>query len=283
MKITETIHALKHRFQIPVSPEMKVERFVYSYIVFGKEGVYLVDSGVRDSEQAIYDYIIRQGRSVAEIKGLFLTHSHPDHVGSVNPIKATSGCKLYAHAGEKEWIEDVQKQFSERPVPGFNTLVAGSARVDQVVADEDVVELEKDITARVIYTPGHSNGSISLLFENEGVLISGDCVLLPGQLPIYDNVRAGAASVRKLQQIPNVKVLLSAWDEPRSGAAAREKMGQSIGYLEKIHQTIQAIKDVHKLDRVELCKQVVSTLGLPADAVNPLVIRSLFLNAQAGS
>jgi hypothetical protein len=30
MKITDTIHALKHRFQIPVSPEMKVERFVYS-------------------------------------------------------------------------------------------------------------------------------------------------------------------------------------------------------------------------------------------------------------
>lgn len=101
MKITETIHALKHRFQIPVSPEMKVDRFVYSYIVFGKEGVYLVDSGVMASEKAIYDYITRQGRSVAEIKSLFLTHSHPDHVGSVKLIKAKSGCKLFAHAGKK--------------------------------------------------------------------------------------------------------------------------------------------------------------------------------------
>lgn len=106
--------------------------------------------------------------------------------------------------------------------------------------------------------------------------------MLPGQLPIYDNVREGAASVRKLQQIPNVKVLLSAWDKPRAGAAAREKMDQSIGNLEKIHQTIHAIKDVHTLDRVELCKRVVAVMGLPADAVNPLVIRSLFLNAQTG-
>lgn len=280
MKITETIHALKHRFQIPVSPEMKVDRFVYSYIVFGKKGVYLVDSGVMASEKAIYDYIGRHGRSVADIKSLFLSHSHPDHVGSVKLIKEKSGCKLFAHAGEKDWIEDVQKQFAERPVPGFNTLVAGSARVDQVVADGDSIELEKNITLKVIYTPGHSNGSISLLFEKEGVLISGDCVLLPGQLPIYDNVMEGAASVRKLQGLSNVNVLLSAWDEPQEGASVRGKMDQSIGYLEKIHQTIHAIKDVRNLDRVELCKQMVDIMGLPADAVNPLVIRSLFLNAQ---
>jgi len=282
MKITETIHALKHRFQIPVSPEMKVDRFVYSYIVFGREGVYLVDSGVMASEKAIYDYIIRHGRSVAEIKSLFLTHSHPDHVGSVKPIKEKSGCKLFAHAGEKDWIEDVQKQYAERPVPGFNTLVAGSARVDRVVADGDIIELEKNISLKVIYTPGHSNGSISFLFDREGVLISGDCVLLPGQLPIYDNAKEGAASVRKLQGLANVNVLLSAWDEPQEGAAVREKMDRSICYLDKIHQTVHAIKDVQKLDRVELCKRVVAEMGLSADAVNPLVIRSLFLNAQAG-
>jgi len=282
MKITETVHALKHHFQIPVSPEMKVDRFVYSYIVFGKEGVYLVDSGVMASEKAIYDYISSHGRSAADIKLLILTHSHPDHVGSAKRIKAKSGCKLFAHAGEKDWIEDVQKQYAERPVPGFNTLVAGSARVDQLVADGDSIELEKDITLKVIYTPGHSKGSISLLFRKEGVLISGDCVLLPGQLPIYDDVLAGAASVRKLQGLANVNVLLSAWDEPREGVAVREKMDRSIGYLEKINQTIHAIKDVRKLDRVELCKRVVAEMGLPADAVNPLVIRSLFLNAQAG-
>ena len=100
-------------------------------------------------------------------------------------------------------------------------------------------------------------------------------------LPIYDNVTEGAASVRKLKGLSPVNVLLSAWDEPREGIAVREKMDQSIDYLEKIHQTIHAIKDVRRLDRLELCKRVVTEMGLPADAVNPLVIRSLFLNAQA--
>ena len=280
MKITETIHALKHHFQIPVSPEMKVDRFVYSYIVFGKEGVYLVDSGVMASEKVIDDYIVSHGRSAADIKSLFLTHSHPDHVGSVKPIKEKSGCRLFAHAGEKDWIEDVQKQYAERPVPGFNTLVAGSARVDGLVADGDSIELEKNIALKVIYTPGHSNGSISLFFEREGLLISGDCVLLPGMLPIYDNVAKGAASVRKLKGLSPVNVLLSAWDEPREGIAVREKMDQSIGYLEKIHRTIQSIPDARTLQREELCRRVVDILKLPADAVNPLVIRSLYLNAR---
>ncbi|MEW6673075.1 MAG: MBL fold metallo-hydrolase [Thermodesulfobacteriota bacterium] len=282
MKITETIHALKHHFQIPVSPEMKVDRFVYSYIVFGEEGIHLVDSGVMASEKAIYSYIEGQGRSPAEIKSLFLTHSHPDHVGAARLIQQKSGCQLFAHAGEKDWTEDVQKQYAERPVPGFNTLVAGSARVDRLAADGDIIRLEENIAVKVIYTPGHSAGSISLLFEMEGVLISGDCVLLPGMLPIYDNVLEGAASVKKLQRLVNINVLLSAWDEPRQGAAVREKMNQSVDYLEKIHRTIHAIEDAGKLDRVELCKRVVAILGLPADAINPLVIRSLFLNAQAG-
>lgn len=280
MKITENIHAVKHRFQIPVSPQMKVDRFVYSYIVFGNEGIYLVDSGVMASSATIYDYIRQNGRSADEVKLLILTHSHPDHVGSAKQIKEKSGCKLLAHTGEKDWIEDVQKQFAERPVPGFNTLVAGSARVDQLVDDGDSIELEKNIALKVIYTPGHSKGSISLFFDAEGILISGDCVLLPGQLPIYDNVVEGAASVRKLRQLPNINILLSAWDEPCAGAEARKKMDQSIDYLEKIHQTIHAIENVRELDRVQLCKRVVDKMGLPADAVNPLVIRSLFLNTQ---
>jgi len=283
MKITESIHALKHRFQIPVSPELTVDRFVYSYVVFGREGIYLVDAGVAASEKAIYDDIADSGRSLDEIKALFLTHSHPDHVGAALPLQAGSGCKLYAHAGEKEWIEDVAKQYAERPVPGFSTLVAGSARVDCPVVDGEVIELEQNLVLQVIHTPGHSNGSISLLFEKEGVLISGDCVLLPEMLPIYDDVATGAASVRKLMQLGGVDILLSAWDEPCRGAAVRQKMEQSIGYLEKIRRTLQSVPDARQLDRVELCRRVVDGLGLPADAMNPLVMRSLFLNAQAAA
>lgn len=281
MKITENIHALKHHFQIPISPELKVDRFVYSYIVFGKSGVYLVDAGVADSAAVIFDYVIQQGRAIEEIALLMLTHAHPDHIGAAKYIKEKSGCDIIAHPQEKAWIEDIQKQSAERPVPGFDTLVAGAVKVDGPAEDGMVLDLEERIKPMVIHTPGHSKGSISFFFENEGVLITGDCVLLPGQLPIYDAVVEGMASVQKLRQLPNLKFLLSAWDEPRSGDEALRKIDQSIAYLGKIQRTINEVENVRELDRMELCRRVVARLGLPAGAVNPLVSRSLFLNAHA--
>ena len=64
MKITEKIHALKHTFFIPVNPQLKIERFVYSFVIFGKENVYLIDSGVANSEKAILDYVEENGYSI---------------------------------------------------------------------------------------------------------------------------------------------------------------------------------------------------------------------------
>ncbi len=280
MKITESIHALKHRFQIPVRPDLKAERFVYSYIVFGKNGVYLIDSGVAASLQTILDYIEKNGRSVEEIRSLYLTHSHPDHIGAARQIQKKSGCGIYAHEGEKEWIEDVQQQYRERPVPGFESLVAGSVKIDRLLEDGERIDLDGHTKLEVVFTPGHSDGSLSFFFKNEGVLVSGDCVLLPGQLPIYDNVAQGVDSVEKLKRLPGLNILLSAWDDPRSGGEARQKLDHSIAYLQKILKTINAIDDAQGLDRVDLCRQVVEILQLPPEAVNPLVTRALFLNAH---
>jgi DNA-binding XRE family transcriptional regulator len=59
-----------------------------------------------------------------------------------------------------------------------------------------------------------------------------------------------------------------------------QKMNQSIDYLKKIRQTINGIENVKELDRMELCRRVVDSMGLPPVAVNPLVSRSLFLNVH---
>jgi len=60
MKITEKVHAIKHSFSIPASPELKLERFVFSFVLFGQERVYLVDSGVADSAKTILNNSIMQ-------------------------------------------------------------------------------------------------------------------------------------------------------------------------------------------------------------------------------
>jgi hydroxyacylglutathione hydrolase len=282
MQISGNIHALKHTFYIPVSQGINLERFVYSYVIFNDADIHLIDSGVSSSGDSILKYIKDKGKEVKNIRNLILTHSHPDHIGSAKYIKDISGCKILAHKNEKEWIEDVDKQFSERPVPGFKNLVHGSVLIDQFLKDKDIIKLGDNLFAEVVHTPGHSSGSVSIFVQNERVLFSGDSILLPGELPIYENFNDTISSIKKLKKIKEVKVVLSSWDEPVFDSGIQKKMDQSIDYLIAIQKAVKDIKNAENYFPMDLCKIVVEKMGLPAAAVNPLVAKSFQSNLTSG-
>jgi glyoxylase-like metal-dependent hydrolase (beta-lactamase superfamily II) len=87
-----------------------IDRDVYSYIIFGDK-ITLIDSGVTGSGKIIFDYITKDGKDPKKISMVILSHSHPDHIGSVKAIKEATKCSIAAHSGEKDWIEDTEKQF----------------------------------------------------------------------------------------------------------------------------------------------------------------------------
>lgn len=281
MRVTEQMHALKIPFQVPISPEKIVDRFAYAYLVFGDK-ITLIDSGVKGAETIIFDYIKNNGRNPEDIARVILSHSHPDHIGSVKAIKQATGCRVLAHAGEQDWIEDTEKQFKERPVPGFHTLVGGPVAVDGLLDDGETVDLGGDITCGVMHTPGHSRGSISLLFEGEKVMMTGDAIPLPHDMPIYDDVIAMARSLRRLRKVRGVDVLLSSWEGPILGVEPIEKrMDDGFTYLRRIHETVRKAEERGGEDLMALCRQVVSDMGLPPFAANPLVARSFAAHVAA--
>jgi len=116
MQVTKHIHAIKSLFKYRSLPGKLLTRFVYTYLIYGKK-ICLIDSGVASSKQAIFNYIIETGRKTDDISMIILTHSHPDHIGAARAIQKETGCSVAAHAGEKSWIEDVELQSRERPVP----------------------------------------------------------------------------------------------------------------------------------------------------------------------
>ena len=61
MKLTEKIHLLQIDFEITLSPERKLPRFVNVIIIFGDK-ITLIDTGVKGSEEKIFDYIKRNKR-----------------------------------------------------------------------------------------------------------------------------------------------------------------------------------------------------------------------------
>lgn len=273
MQITDHIHALKIPFQIPVGSGKTLERFVYVYLVFGQE-ICLIDSGVRDSESIIFAYLKKIGHKPEEISLLILTHAHPDHIGAAQAIKQTSGCSVAAHPDAQAWIEDVDLQFKQRPVPGFHTLVGGSTSIDRLLQDGENIECGP-VSLQVILTPGHAMGSLSFYCKEEKVLFSGDAIPQKNDLPIYDDVVTVAASINRLKSIP-AEYLFASWTDPLKGSEVGKMMDEGLVYLQQIHKVVRDIAKAHEtIEPMELCARTVKVLGLPEVAVNPLIAKSL--------
>lgn len=273
MQITPLIHVITIPFSVP-APAGPIPRSVNAFLIRG-DRITLIGSGVAGAEERIFAALHPAATGPEGIDQLILTHSHPDHLGAARAIRMASGCRVLAHAAERSWIEDTDRQERERPVPGFRTLVGGPVAVDTPLLGGETVTVDRSLTLQVLHTPGHSPGSISLWCPEQRALFCGDAVLLPGDMPIFDDYGAAVDSLRRLAA-REPAWLLSAWDRPRQGAEAQEMLGESLLWLERIHRTVQRIAgDDGSGDRMELCRRAVAELGLPPFAVNPLVARSI--------
>jgi hydroxyacylglutathione hydrolase len=274
MKITDQIHLIKHPFLIPVSPEMQLERFVFSLILFGEQ-ITLIDSGVRGSQDKLFNYIRENGRKEGEIKTLILSHSHPDHIGSAAEIKAQTGCTLMAHEGEKEWIENIDLQNQERPVPGFYNLVDRSVKIDCLLEDGDDIDAGTDLNIQVIHTPGHSKGSVSLFFPYQKILFTADAVPLAGDIPNYDSYTELKASLNKIRQLTSAEILLSSWADPAIGQEQiQNQIERGEAYIDTLHEAVLKYYASPDKTNFENCTRLITGLGLPPAFINPLAHRA---------
>ncbi|MEX0962201.1 MAG: MBL fold metallo-hydrolase [Simkaniaceae bacterium] len=99
--------------------------------------------------------------------GIFLTHSHWDHVADVKILKTRFQIPVSVHPEDREQLEK----------PGSDGLPLFFP-IDAVISDHDLQEGELICFGtqafRVIHTPGHSPGGVVFYFEKEKILISGD-------------------------------------------------------------------------------------------------------------
>ena len=268
MQITEHVHAIKILF--PAST-----RFVYAYLVYGKQ-VFIVDSGIAPAKEMLFDYLRKTGRHPREVRWLLQTHSHGDHIGLSAEIRRISGCQVVAHGAEKDWIEDIDTQYRERPTPTFRSYVQESAKVDRVVKDGEVLDLGGGESLEIIHTPGHSAGSISFVYSTDGALFSGDAIPVAGGLPIYSDVFGTIQSINKLKAAKGLKALFSSWHDPIQGEKVYQTMDEALTYMQRVHEVVcQKNAEEPSLEPKELTLRVLKGLGIPENLMNPIVVTTM--------
>jgi glyoxylase-like metal-dependent hydrolase (beta-lactamase superfamily II) len=147
-----------------------------SYLLRGPRRTVLVDCGLPSSGGDLADTLGRNGVPLDSIETLVLTHEHVDHVGGRQSLRAELQVMAHRLTAAKVSLRDefgmMCSTFSEslEPYTFEKLLEAGE------IIDTGLHQLQ------VIYTPGHSSGSISLYDENTGLIISGDLFLANGTI-----------------------------------------------------------------------------------------------------
>lgn len=272
MQITNRIHRLKIEFD--VTPEIK--RFVYIYIIAGRR-LYLIDAGVDGAEKAVGSYLESIGRRMEEVDAILLTHSHPDHIGAADKICNETGCRVYACAWERDWIENIDKQFADRPIPNFYRLVNHSVRITDIIRDGDILHLEEDITIRVINACGHSPESLAYNFLEERALFTGDAIPATGDIPIYISAEKSLSTLDRLSRVPDIDLYLPAWDEPADAENGMLAIKNAAKLLQNIDETARKIVyEFPELEGDELFGMICGKLGMAQAVVHPLFKTSVF-------
>lgn len=135
---------------------------VNCYILHDEKGSgVVIDPGENGSN--ILELINSEG---FELTHIINTHGHFDHIGANSFLKEKSGADLLIHKNDLPLLENAEASAAR-----FGLTTLPSPEPDMLLSDGDIIE-SGEMNIKVIHTPGHSPGGISLLVDD--ILITGD-------------------------------------------------------------------------------------------------------------
>jgi len=178
LEVCEGVHAVEHAH-------------TNCYLVEGDDGITLVDAGFPSTWDQVRRALGLIGRSVADVRGLIITHGHFDHVGFARHVQQRHGIPVWAHPGDSALTRHPYRYKPQQPrllhplthprgLPVLGAMVAaGALRVPGVAADHAMLPgpLPLPGSPQILHTPGHTDGECVVLLPDRRALITGDALV----------------------------------------------------------------------------------------------------------
>ena len=208
MRIADGVHVLP----IPRDSRGAAGFLNLTLILDDDNGNTLVDAGLPGQTEAISAALLDAGIEVRDLRRIIFTHQDLDHIGSGAALVRQSGARVLAHHADAPYVEGELRPIKVTPEmlerrPQMREVLE---RLEPVGVDEHLDDGERlDLAGgiRVIFTPGHTPGHLSLYLERPKVLVAGDALTaeeghLNGPNPSMTlDMRAAMQSIRRLADL----------------------------------------------------------------------------------
>jgi glyoxylase-like metal-dependent hydrolase (beta-lactamase superfamily II) len=175
-----------------------------------EEGLILVDAGSPNQGKRFLKALRDLSIDAEDISLILVTHGHWDHIGSASELKSLTGGKVAINQHEKDWVEQALKRLPPAISLGGKILAPiikmsmplvkfPSTSVDIVLEDTEFSLEPYGIHGKVLYTPGHSSGSMSLLLDT-GEAFVGDLAMSGLPLRTGPGMPAFAEDIAALEE-----------------------------------------------------------------------------------
>jgi glyoxylase-like metal-dependent hydrolase (beta-lactamase superfamily II) len=185
---------------VPVPIPMNALRYVLVYVFATERGAYLIDAGWNTDEafDALAAGLAQAGFAMADVRGVMVTHIHPDHYGLAGRIREASGAWISLHPADARLIESRYIEPEELLAMVSTSLIrAGASAADIEAIGAASMPVREFVQAtypdvlledgdkpdvpgwdlRAIHTPGHTPGHLCFYLAEQRLMLSGDHVL----------------------------------------------------------------------------------------------------------